>query len=423
MAELWKLLESQTADALLPLQQLLGGGPSGAVYLSEYEGRKAAVKLVRRDSWTAEKQLFHWQRAAKLAHPHLIRILRTGECQLGGAEFLYIAMEYAEENLAQVLAERPLTSMEAREMLGPAIDALGYLHAHGFVHGRLKLSNIMAAGDQLKISSDGLRRTGDGASPADDVWALAATMVEALTQRAPAASGTGDPVLPAALENPFLDIALHCLRRDPRQRWTLFDISTRLGQPAPRSVSPKRRYLVPAAVLAAAVLAAVAGRELLTPRPEPARADAVQPVAQPVIQPAIPAEAPKAPPEAPPARFVQPDPPKPVQPSKPEPLPPTQPANPQDVIEQIVPEIPAKVRDGIRGRVRVVVKVRTNPDGSVTEAAVQSSSSRFFSGITQHAAERWKFQPAGEPRDWILRFDYMKTGTNVFPERVTLSAP
>jgi serine/threonine protein kinase len=410
MAELWKQLEGQTADALLPLQQLLSGGQSGAVYLSEYEGRKAAVKLFPRDSWTAETQLFQWQRAAKLSHPHLIRILRTGECQLGGAEFLYIAMEYAEENLAQVLAERPLTSMEAREMLGPAIDALGYLHAHGFVHGRLKLSNIMAAGDQLKISSDGLRRTGDGASPADDVWALAATMVEALTQRVPAASGTGDPMLPAALENPFLDIALHCLRRDPRQRWTLFDISARLGQPAPRSVSPKRRYLVPAAVLAAAMLAAIAGRGLLAPRPEPARAAAVQPVTQPEI--------PTPPPEAPPTRAVQPDPPKPVQPPKPEPLPPSRPASPQDVVEQVVPDIPAKVRDGIRGRVRVVVKVRTNPDGSVTEAAVQSSSSRFFSGITQHAAERWKFQPAGEPRDWILRFEFLKTGTNVFPERI-----
>jgi len=139
-----------------------------------------------------------------------------------------------------------------------------------------------------------------------------------------------------------------------------------------------------------------------------------------VIPPVIPAEAPKAPP----TRAVQPDPPKPVQPPKTEPFPPSQPANPQEVIEQVLPEIPAKIRDGIRGRVRVVVKVRTNPDGSVTEAAVQSSSSRFFSGLTQRAVERWKFQPAGEPRDWILRFEFMKTGTNVFPERVTrLSAP
>lgn len=75
--------------------------------------------------------------------------------------------EFAEENLADVLSERPLTVTEAREMLGPLMEALAYLHGEGLVHGHIKPANIMAVGDQLKLSVDGISRVGDlGAAPA-----------------------------------------------------------------------------------------------------------------------------------------------------------------------------------------------------------------------------------------------------------------
>ena len=67
----------------------------------------------------------------------------------------------AEENLAQVLAERPLAADEMREMLGPVVDVLAYLHKQGIVHGDIKPSNILANGDQLKLSSDALSRAGE----------------------------------------------------------------------------------------------------------------------------------------------------------------------------------------------------------------------------------------------------------------------
>src|SRR5260221_3331039 len=106
-------------------------------------------------------------------------------------------MECAEENLAQVLPARALTPDEAREMLDSVLDVLAYLHGKGFVHGHIKPINIMANGDQLKLSSDGICRAGEllerpgkpGApdppehapkaiaasetmSPAGDVWSL-----------------------------------------------------------------------------------------------------------------------------------------------------------------------------------------------------------------------------------------------------------
>ena len=69
---------------------------------------------------------------------------------------LYIVMEYAEENLAEILPLRPLAAAEASEMLRPTAGTLAYLHQSGLAHGRIRPSNIMAVDNQLKISADGL---------------------------------------------------------------------------------------------------------------------------------------------------------------------------------------------------------------------------------------------------------------------------
>ena len=43
-------------------------------------------------------------------------------------------------------------------MLAPVLDALAYMHGRGFLHGHIKPSNIMAVGEELKLSSDGICR-------------------------------------------------------------------------------------------------------------------------------------------------------------------------------------------------------------------------------------------------------------------------
>ena len=82
---------------------------------------------------------------------------------LGNMRCAYVVMERADENLAEVLAERLLTPAEARDMVFPVLSVLHYLHAKGFAHGGLKPSNIMAFGEQLKTSSDSLVPGGDSA--------------------------------------------------------------------------------------------------------------------------------------------------------------------------------------------------------------------------------------------------------------------
>ncbi len=109
-------------------------------------------------------------------------------------KFHYVVTEYAGEVLSEILPERPLTPAEVKEMLGPIIDALTYLHQKGLVHGRLKPSNIMVVDDQLKLSVENIRGASaipkppqmldiydapEGTfikvSPASDIWSLGVT--------------------------------------------------------------------------------------------------------------------------------------------------------------------------------------------------------------------------------------------------------
>jgi serine/threonine protein kinase len=252
--ETWKQWEGQVVDGAFPLHQYLGGDENSAVFLTEQGGqkdRRAAVKLVPARPEHAEVQLSRWRSASKLSHPHLLRLFRVGRCELDHAELIYVVMEYADEDLSLVLPHRPLTTVEAIEMLEPTLSALAYLQKKGWVHGHLKPANIMAVEDRLKISSDALRRIGESdvgsvrqgvydppeiaahvISPPGDVWSLGVMLVETLTQRLPAWSEAEQPeaLLPDTLADPFLDIARHCLKPNPLDRWTVKDIATRLQQ-------------------------------------------------------------------------------------------------------------------------------------------------------------------------------------------------
>jgi TonB family protein len=325
----------QVVDGKFRLGQFVGGNELSSVFLVDYDGQqvpKAAIKLIPADSVDAPAQLARWKRAAKLSHPHLIRLLEMGRCELDHTPMLYVVMEYAEENLSQVVARRPLSPAEASDILGPVVDALAYVHAEGFVHCRLKPANVMADDDLLKISSDGLCRIGESSgaagkpgaydppeaaggriSPAGDVWSLGMTLAEALTQRLPVWERTNqaEPALPSNLPPEVLDLARHCLRRDPQLRWTVADISSRLQQNSPTpprqiTQSSQTSFANPRAiggvVLAVVALVAILGGLLLFwnhSRNQPSAPVAAEPPAvrknvqgnvQPKPQPPVPSK-------------------------------------------------------------------------------------------------------------------------------------
>src|SRR3984957_19390421 len=259
MSEAWKTWEGQAVDGF-PLRQYLGGSDHSAVYLTQLNSsgeQKAAIKFIPADA-SAYAQLAKWRVAGELTHPHVLQLIRVGRCELANTNFLYVVMEYAEENLAEILPQRTLQPDEARQVLESALDALTYLHAQGLAHTRIKPGNILAAGDQLKLSSDTLSeigsspvavpQTGIYAAPESaitpvsavaDVWLLGVTLVEALTQRTPVLRGQTDVELPLreTIPAPYLEIAQRSLQVDPSRRATLKEISALLN---PTSTAPYR---------------------------------------------------------------------------------------------------------------------------------------------------------------------------------------
>jgi hypothetical protein len=318
MTEVWTKWENRVINGIFPLRRFLGKSTHSVVFLTEYAAQNfpnAAIKLVPADPAQTETQLAYWRSAAALSHPHLIRILDVGRCRLGGHPFLFLVMEYAEETLAQILPQRPLTPDEVREMLRPTLAALDYLHSKNLVHGQLKPANILVIGDQVKLASDNIHPAGKarpmiarpspydppeakirGLSAPGDVWGLGNIMTEALTQHRPEwlDERSEAPTLPASLPAEFADVVRRCLSRNSADRPTLAGLEARLD-PAPST--PEVLVLEPSP-----------SGPAQTPAPTPASAPA--PAVLPALAPAA-IEAPAA------AAAPQP----PVTPKTPEPIP------------------------------------------------------------------------------------------------------
>jgi TonB family protein len=313
MSDIWKLCEGQVVENRYRLRQYLGGTDDSAVFLTrlpEPNPGKAVIKFIPAGP-NADFQLSLWHRAMLLVHPNLLNIHDIGRCRLENRDRLFVVMEYAEEDLSQIIPQRALTPSEARDMLGPVLDALGYLHANGLVHSRIKPSNILATADQLKLSSDPLfpmgearkvarkfevhdapETTSSALAASADVWSLGITLVETLTQQVPTlASGSqADPGVPDSMTQPFLDIARHALRRDPRRRWTIGEIAARLNPmaaaaSAAQSVSPLAVPLSAVPAVPAAKLPSPVYNPPPPPRPQPQLSGT--PVASPSKQPLV----------------------------------------------------------------------------------------------------------------------------------------
>jgi TonB family protein len=415
MKVFWQQCEGQVIDGF-PLRQYLGGGEDQAVFLTEYSGetpRRAAIKLMHADPESTESRLGRWRLASQLSHPNLMRLFERGTWQLNPGQLnkvplLYVVMEYAEEDLSQVIPERPLIAEETKEVLEPALSALQYLHSSGFVHGHLKPSNFMAVDGGLKISSDCVSQIGAGSlTPADDVWSLGMTLVEVLTQRLPVwnAGDPRDPAVPETIPAEFQEIARHALRRDPRSRWTVAEIQQRLSGRSVRSVGSGKRSSAALATTAflALALTIVAGTLLIRNREAaPVSSSPVQP---PQAQPAQTASTQPAPAPAPPTPVQRTE-------SKPSPL---RPAH-GEIVQQVLPEVMPRARNSIQGKVATSVRVEVDPSGDVARATLESTGpSQYFSDLALNAARRWKFAPADGARVWILKFEFTRAGTKVAP--------
>jgi TonB family protein len=469
LTQVWKQLEGRIVEEKFPLLQQLGGSEHDAVFLTERvsNGRqRAAIKLISAEGRFAgkqaeEAQLSRWSDAARLSHPHLLRVFESGRCQIEGVRFLYVVTEYAEENLAQILPQRALSLEEANALVRPTAEALAFLHSAGYAHGRIKPGNIMAVENQLKISADSVRKNGErderqlsvydapeiarkGVSPAGDVWSLGATLVAVLTQREPDTkrAENGQVGIADTIPEPFHEVAQRCLRLDPRQRATIGEIiETFRGEEPPErrqdrrnadtahgnastsvsqreGVSTTKRPLLRgfvAALFISAVLIAALLFALWLGRKFVAQHGGISAIPSPSTE--TPSVAGNLPPtQSRPAPAVAPS---------------TEKASSVAagigqgrVLKQVLPEVSRTARNSIHGRVKANVRVSVDAAGNVSHAKFSSPGpSKYFAKQALEAARNWKFSPPqtdgqASSSEWLLRFEFGRTETRVFPSEI-----
>jgi eukaryotic-like serine/threonine-protein kinase len=266
MTRQWNDLEGVSLGGRYWLKQCLAETENDAWFLTRFDAAcDAAVRIVRYGPGghpAAADQLELWRAAMAIDHPHIVRMLDAGRTEAEGTDVLYAVCEYPDDFLVSALAERPLSTAEAREVLDACLSALSFLHERGLVHGAVAAEHIMAFGNRIKLPCDTIRRTGD---PAEDLWELGATLVEILTRDRPQ-PGADIPWAP----EPFGTIVQRTMGHVPTERWTVADIEAYLHPPDPVEVAAP---IVPEPVAAREpVLAPIAIAELELRRqfaPEP----------------------------------------------------------------------------------------------------------------------------------------------------------
>ncbi|HED64814.1 MAG TPA: serine/threonine protein kinase [Planctomycetes bacterium] len=215
------------------LERELGRGGQGAVFLARdtrLERRVALKLLLAHASWSrASRERFHREAAlaARLDHPGLCTVYESGEAD--GVPF--VALRFVEgETLAQRLSAGPLEPRAAAEVVARAARALHVAHEAHIAHRDVKPANLMLARDggvvvldfglarDLEGEFGSLTRTGDffgtpaymapeqleptlgAVDPRTDVWALGATLAEAVGGRPAFASPTRAGLYRAILE-------------------------------------------------------------------------------------------------------------------------------------------------------------------------------------------------------------------------------
>ena len=271
--------------------ELLGEGGMGAVYEAHdtVKGRVVALKILAShlSNEDAFRERFRREShtAARLQEPHVIPIHDWGE--IDGA--LYIDMRLVRgEDLRTLLKRGPLDPSRAVAITSQIASALEAAHAEGLVHRDVKPENIIitpadfaylvdfgiaeADGDtRLTATGSAIgsfaymapeRFTGQPATPAADIYALACVLHETLTGTAPypgnslqhviADHVSKPPPRPSAVNSAvpcaFDEVIARAMAKEPDDR---YGSAGAFGRAAQRALQPPRDVSDPNATMSA----------------------------------------------------------------------------------------------------------------------------------------------------------------------------
>ncbi|MBV9265711.1 MAG: hypothetical protein JO061_06045, partial [Acidobacteriaceae bacterium] len=254
----WKSLEGKLLEGGYEVEECFHSGPSSASFRIRILGDRftSAYGEFFAPGSVSGAEFALWAETRTLQHPNVSTPLATGQYRLDAQELPYVIRVRPDETLQDTIAERALTTEEAREVVTAVVRALQFLHGNGFVQTTLSPREIVAIGDSIKLSINGIRRINtpikemDEPTTAADIRKLGAMTCEILTQR------SSEPEIAQAaktLPSPFNRIVERCVDPDPQKRCSLPDILAMLrGEQLATPPSPERATIAPKAMAAVA---------------------------------------------------------------------------------------------------------------------------------------------------------------------------
>lgn len=209
--ELWNNLEGSMIEGRYPLRKLVRSEGRCAWFETDVEAKPAIISLTESLN-DQDSLLARLHAASELRHPNVIAIEHTGVTAIQGEPLVYAVAEYTEENLADVLRGRALSTEEARPLLDGMLAGLSAIHGKKLIQGRMEASSVLAVGDTIKLRSDCIQRPASDAvfAPlaAEDVRGVGSILFFALTQRR--TNSASDPAIPR-LASPFSQVVRRAL--------------------------------------------------------------------------------------------------------------------------------------------------------------------------------------------------------------------
>lgn len=145
------------------IESVIGVGGMGIVYRGWDLAleRPVAIKVVKPDQSAKSRQRFRResQALALIQHDHIVSIFATGRSS-EGLDYLVMPL-LTGGSLKELLASRPLSSLEAASLAKQIAHGLAAAHQQGLVHRDVKPANIMleTVGGRPKLMDFGLVRT------------------------------------------------------------------------------------------------------------------------------------------------------------------------------------------------------------------------------------------------------------------------
>ena len=168
----------EVLDDKYRLDELLGSGGMGAVYLATHLGtaRYVALKLIAPQFMRNEEFVERFKRearaAGRLRHPNVVDVTDFGFANVNNGQVAYLVMEYLDGcTLGDVLAEEKSLPLDwVVDILEQVCSAVHEAHQQGIIHRDLKPDNIWLEPNRLgsyrvKVLDFGIAKLGEASAP------------------------------------------------------------------------------------------------------------------------------------------------------------------------------------------------------------------------------------------------------------------